>query len=64
MHRLIVFTAATQQYLDENRELIDPLDCYFKLEFFRNNCLKSKKNVLDIYYKWLIKDLRIFESID
>lgn len=47
MYRLILFTAAKQQYMDEIRELIDPLECYFKLVFSRNHCLKSKKDVLD-----------------
>lgn len=48
IYTLILFTAATEQYADEIRELIDPLECYFKLVLSRNHCLKSKKNVRDV----------------
>lgn len=60
---LILFTAATQEYANEVRDLIDPTGTIFKHVLSRRHCVNTAKQVA-FSDQTLCKDLRILKGID
>jgi Dullard-like phosphatase family protein len=54
VYDLVVFTASSQDYADQIIEVIDPLDQYFKLRLYRQDCIRINNK--------FVKDLNCFDT--
>ena len=55
LFEIVIFTAAKKEYADAVLNFLDPDSKFFKLRFYRENCINIKNKVF-------IKDLRIFKN--